>query len=394
MTKDLTLSAGMKYNERDNKTASNTYNFIDLGGKNRTAVNTPMSNRKTQVELAGDYRINQDNRVRLAYEYEKVERWCNNALANNAHGVVPTGYTYTTNSCVQIPETNENKLAASYKLKLNEALNLNAGYSYAKRNANVNATFYNPMQALTDGFENYGYRAFFDAGRNEQQIKLGANLQPTEKLSFGISGRYLYDQYNDSPLGVQNGDAFVANFDASYNYSDSSVLAAFASFQKRQRDLLSGNGRTPATVNTALWTNQLHDHDTTLGLSANQKGFWANKLDFAEALTYSMGSTVYNTQVPYSVGQACALANSTTALTCGSTPDIRNTTLSIGLNGSYHVDKASKVSLAYLYQRLHSNDYYYNAYQDGYTGTGYLPTNEQSPSYSVSVVTATYTYDF
>lgn len=389
-TKNLTLSAGMKFNERDNRTASNTYNFIDLGGKNRTAVNTPMSNRKTQVELASDYRINPDNRVRLAYEYEKIERWCNNALANDAQGVAPAGYTYTTHSCVQVPESNENKLAASYKVNVNEAVNFNAGYSFAKRNARVNDTFYNPMQALAEGFENYGYRAFFDASRNEQQIKLGANIQPTEKLSFGASGRYLIDHYEDSPLGVQQGSSLTGNFDATYNYSDKSAVSAFVSLQKRQRDLLSGGvTRTPITANTSLWTNQLYDKDTTLGLSAYQKGFLANKLDFAEALTYSLGNTVYKTQVPY-----LSTCSATTALTCGSTPNIVNSMLSIGLTGNYHVDKASKVSLAYMYQRLNSTDYYYNTYQTGYTATGVLATNEQAPSYSVSVVTATYTYDF
>ena len=388
-SKNLTLSAGIKYNERDNNTASNTYNFIDLGGKNRTAVNTPMSNRKTQVELAGDYRINQDNRVRLTYEYEKIDRWCNNALANNAQGQILAGISNTTHSCVQVPETNENKLTASYKLNVSEAINFNAGYSYAKRIADINSTFYNPIQSSNQGYENYGYRAFFDASRNEQQLKLGVNLQASEKLSFGISSRYLDDQYNDSPLGVQQGNSWKTNLDASYSYSENSIVSAFASFQRRQRDLLSGSARMATSANTNLWANQLFDNDTTLGLSATQKGFFANKLELAEALTYSLGSTVYQTQVPYS-----SVCSATTSLTCGSTPDIRNKMLSIGLSGKYQVDKFSKISLAYMFQRLNSNDYYYNFYQTGFTGTGNLPTNEQSPSYSVNVVTATYIYTF
>jgi MtrB/PioB family decaheme-associated outer membrane protein len=51
-TKELALSAGLKYDERDNRTPSNTYEtFGTIGGDIvGAAVNTPMSNKKTQLE--------------------------------------------------------------------------------------------------------------------------------------------------------------------------------------------------------------------------------------------------------------------------------------------------------------------------------------------------------
>jgi MtrB/PioB family decaheme-associated outer membrane protein len=392
-SKDLTLSAGFKYNERDNQTASNTYNFIDLGGKNRTAINTPMSNRKTQVELAGDYRINPTNRFHLAYEYEGIKRWCDNALANNSTGAATAGVTvgtvFSNGSCVQIPESDEHKISAGYKLNVSEALNFNAGYSYAKRNADVNSSFYNPMQADGEGYENFGYRAFFDASRNEQQLKVGLNWQANDKLNFGLSGRYLDDQYNDSPLGVQQGNTWSGNVDATYNYTENNTVSAYVSVQRRQRDLLTANGRFVTSLAPNKWTNQLNDDDTTFGLSANQKGLMGSKFELAEMLTYSLGRTGYSTQVPY-----LATCSATTSLTCGDTPDIKNKMLSVGISGHYQVDKSSQIALSYMFQKLDSNDYMYNFYQTGYTGTGNLPTNEQSPSYAVNVVTATYTYTF
>jgi MtrB/PioB family decaheme-associated outer membrane protein len=401
--KDLTLSAGFKFNERDNQTASNTYNFIDLGGKNRTAVNTPMSNRKTQVEIAGDYRIDPSNRLHLGYEYEQVERWCNNALANNTRGVAPTGYVYTANSCVQIPKSDENKVVAGYKLTVNEALNFNAGYSYAKRNSDINSSFYNPMQSINEGFENPGYIAFFDASRTEQLFKAGVNWQATEKLNFGLNGRYLDDQFNDSTLGVQQGNTWSTNLDATYSYSENGTASAYMSLQRRQRDLLSESGRLPtpgvlaatSTVGGGLWTNQLNDDDVTVGFSALQKGLMSGKLELAGALTYSINKSGYSTQVPYYIATAAApTCSSSASLTCGDTPDIKNKILSINITGKYQIDKSNKVTLGYLFQKLDSNDYLYNAYQTGYVGTGNLPTNEQLPSYAVSIVTATYTYTF
>lgn len=393
-SKDLVLGAGFKYNQRDNQTPSNTYNFIDLGGKNRTSVNTPMSNSKTQMEIAGDYRIDQNHRVHLGYEYEDVKRWCNNALANNTQGVAPAGYVNSVSSCVQIPESKENKLVASYKLKAGEAVNFNVGYSYADRKADVNASFYNPMQALAEGYEATGYRAFFDASRTEQLVKAGINWQANDKLSVGLNARYLDDNYSDSPLGVQKGNSWGTNLDATYGYSENGAVSAYMSVQKRQRDLSNLAGH--ALTGVQIWSNQLNDEDNTLGIAFKQKGLMAGKLELAGDLSYSVGKTAYSTQIPYAITTTAFITScaSSASLTCGSTPDIKSETTQFKLTGIYQLDKASKIAVGYMYQKLDSTDYYYNFYQNGYTGTGNLPTNEQAPSYSVNVVSVSYLYNF
>jgi MtrB/PioB family decaheme-associated outer membrane protein len=392
-SRDLALSAAFKYNELDDQTASYTYNYIDLGGKTRTSVNTPMSHRKTQMEIAADFRLSANNRLHLGYEYEDLKRWCNNALANTTQGVAPTGYVNSVSSCVQIPQSTESKLVASYKLKAGDAVNFTAGYTYAQRQADVNASFYNPMQALSEGYEATGYRAFFAASRNEQLVKAGVSWQANEKLGLSLSGRYLDDKYNDSPYGVQNGSSWSANLDASYNISDNSVVAAYASVQKRQRDLRNLAGH--ALTGTQVWTNQLDVEDNTVGLSFTQKGLMAGKLDLSGDLSYSLGTAGYSTQVPYFVPTAFAASClSTASLICGSTPDVRSETLSLKITGTYKLDKASKLAVGYTFQKLNSSDYYYNFYQTGYTGTGNLPTNEQAPNYSVNLLALSYIYNF
>lgn len=394
-SRNLVMSAGLKYNERDNRTASSIYKFLDLGGGAATSVNTPMSNSKAQMELAGDYRIDQNHRLHLGYEYEDVKRWCNNALANSTQGALAT---YISSSCVQIPESRESKIVAGYKLKAGEAVNFNAGYSYAKRNADVNPTFYNPMQAIApDGYENFGYRAFFDASRTEQLVKAGVNWQANDKLSLGLNGRYVDDKFDDSPLGVQNGNAWSTNLDATYSYSENGVVSGYLSVQSRQRDMLSGGTRSTLTMATKLWTNQLKDENNTLGVALTQKGLMAGKLQLSGDLSYSVGKTGYSTQVPYSIATTAIptlTCSDTQNLTCGSTPDIKTEVVTLKLTGIYQLDKASKVALGYMFQKQNSNDYYYNGYQNGYTPSGLLPTNEQAPNYSVNVVTVSYIYNF
>lgn len=48
----------------------------------------------------------------------------------------------------------------------------------------------------------------------------------------------------------------------------------------------------------------------------------------------------------------------------------------------------------YLYQRLKSSDYFYSAYQFGFTPTTLLPTNQQAPNYTVNTIFVAYRYSF
>jgi len=393
-TKDLLMSAGVKYNKRDNQTAAQRYKFIDLGGVNESSVNIPMSNSKTQLEVAGDYRIDKNHRLHLGVEYEDIKRWCNDALANSTQGALTT---YVSSSCVQIPESKENRLVAGYRLKAGDSVNFNTGYTYSDRAADVNATFYNPMQTNSQGYENYGYRAFFDASRKEQMLKAGVNWQADEQLGLGMNIRYLDDKYNDSPLGVQTGKAWTANWDASYNLSEEAVLSAYYSVQKRQREMLSGGTRSTLVAATNLWTNQLNDATNTLGIAFVQKGLMAGKLQLQSDLSYTTGATGYSTQVPYSIATTAIptlTCGDTQSLTCGSTPDFTNEVTTLRVTGLYTVDKSSKVSIGYVFQKQAVTDYYYNGYQNGYTASGVLPTNEQAPNYSVNVVSVSYIYNF
>jgi predicted porin len=137
----------LKYNERDNRTPSSIYGpFTSVAGDPfGTVVNTPLSNKKTQLELAGNYRIDKRQTIHVAYEYEAIKRWCNNSLANtfqsaDVSALYPTYY--TNSACVQSPESDENKLSANYKFKASNALSFNAGYTYARRIADLNNSLY------------------------------------------------------------------------------------------------------------------------------------------------------------------------------------------------------------------------------------------------------------
>jgi MtrB/PioB family decaheme-associated outer membrane protein len=362
-----------------------------------------MSNKKTQFELAGDYRIDRRQNIRLSYEYEKIDRWCDSSLSNNARGAGPGGAGgiaayYTTASCVEVPDSKENKLLGNYRLKATEDVSVTAGLAYAKRQADVNSGFYNPMQASNQGYELPAYRAFFDASRTEQLAKAGVNWQASEKLNVTLGSRYTHDNYDDSTLGVQEGHSWSANLDGTYSLAEKSTVSAYLSVQKRQRDLLNGVwSHATATFfppPAQTWLNTLDDNDTTFGLTVKQGDLMGGKLNLVGDLTYSVGKSTYSTSLNYTAAACTLSAPQTGGQVCGTLPDISSKLLQFKLTGDYALDKASKIVMGYIYQRLNSDDYYYNAYQMGYTATAMLPTNQQNPSYSASTLFAAYNYSF
>ena len=392
-TPALNLNVGFKYNERDNNTPVNTYQFVDIINEPLSVTTAPMSNKREQVDAVLTYRIDKRQRLDFGYSYDHIDRWCRSALANNAQGNLTgsatAGY-YTTASCAQVPKSTDNSLNLGYKLALFDRVSLNAGYTHSDRDATVNSSFYNPMQINAQGFENYGWLAWFQGSRREDLLKAGVTWQMTEKFNVGLNGRYAKDDYYDTTLGVQKGNSGSFNLEADYVANENISFGAYLSWQRRARDLLTSSAHNAMTPATTLWGNTLTDRDTSIGLYGKQK-MKGGRLQFTEDISYGEGRTNYYTTLVQNI--ASATGNS------GAPPDITSRLLQLRLIGSYAFSKASRLTFGYMYQRLRSNDYYYNGYQLGYAGndagrSSVMPSNQVSPNYSVNVVYLIYRYTF
>lgn len=389
----LGLGAAIKYDERDNRTSSATYSFLDIGGAKESSVNTPMSYRHTQFELTGDYAFPHAQALHVALGRDDMHRWCNNDAANNARGKLSAtnaGY-YTTSSCAQVPESSENKIAATYRAQATEAVRVRLTANYGDRSSTVNPSFYNPMQTNAEGFENFGYVAFFQGSRREQGGKASIDWQANKALDMSLSASAAQDHYGDT-LGVQSGHRDSVNLDANYQFSPTTTGSAFASWQHRSRDLLTANGRNAVAPLPNTWTNSLTDNATTVGLGFKETGLLHGRLELRGDLLYSLGVTSQRTDLNY-VSATCT-APSAAGYTCGSLPDIRSKTVQLHFSGAYQIDKQSAMLVGVAYQRLSADDYLYNYYQLGYTGATTLPTNQQSPSYSVYRLMVAYRFAF
>ncbi len=421
-TKDLALSAALKYDNRDNRTSSNIYNFFAISGGNiANYPNAPLSIKKWQAELAGDYRLDAKQKIRVAFNHDDTHRECNQYAVGGGTPAYASG-----TNCVTVFSTKEDKLSATYRLKANDGVNVNVGYGYSDRRSDRDLNARAPMIGLdgnataaaiasiaTGGItglnagEFRGFNPFFEASRKQNMLKAGANWQASDRLSVGVGGRYTDDNY-DTTYGMQKGHAWSLNLDTTYNYGEDGAISFYVSQQERTRDM-TNDQRSPlsaaaaatltavAIPSGATWSNSLKDTDTTIGLNVKQGGLMAGKLDLAGDLTYSLGKTAYNTALNYStttLAPGLLTCADPSIYTCVALPDITSRMLQFKLSGTYKLDKSSKLALGYLYRRLNSDDYYYNGLQTGFTPTSVLPTNQQAPSYSVNMIFASYIYSF
>lgn len=400
--KDLTLSGAFKYDERDNRTSSFIYNFFALdgtAGNSANYPNTPLSTRKMQADIAGDYRIKRDHYMRLSYGREQTERWCNQ-YAVNATYIAGT-------NCVVATDSAEDKLGASYRLKAIEDVDLKFDYGYNVRKTNsdtlARAAFISVRGggAGLNGGDFLGFYPYFNASRAQQLAKVTANWQATDKLTLGVSGKYTDDRY-DSYYGVTKGNSWSFNLDSTYSYSENGSVFGYATRQHRARDLLDQQATATATGTRVLvpvgstWTNQLKDDDVTLGLGFKQTQLMGGRLDITGDATHSVATSSYTTALNYLTYTTAPFVTclDPSILSCGALPDIKSTMTQVKLTGSYKLDKTSKISFGFIHRRLNADDFFYNGYQLGMGPTQVMPTNQQPGSYSYNLIATSYVYTF
>jgi MtrB/PioB family decaheme-associated outer membrane protein len=117
---NLTLSAGYRYDMRDNRTPVHTYGFYDnnnaptgsspfgylfpqftgLGQNFNLNANTPYSRHSNGINLDADYRLSSSQGVRVGFDATSTDRYCHNTWIQ----------------CADAPHSNENALHAEWRL--------------------------------------------------------------------------------------------------------------------------------------------------------------------------------------------------------------------------------------------------------------------------------------
>ncbi len=271
--KDLNFAASYKFDERDNHTPVSQYKFTDvdvIGTANNIRSNTPYSKKLQQGNLDANYSFAQGQWLKIGYEIQNIDRWCNG----------------TWTSCVDTGTTLENTGRIDYRGSFFDKINAKLGYAYSNRSAdNYNQdaawaasftspqamAFYNQISALgipawgpalgyPKGTVPYPYPSLFPnnntgysstlmssnpnspidiaglgrfntSARNRQNVNSRLDYQVTDKLSLGLNGDYRYDDYPQSAYGLQSQRTWSINFDTSYAFNEDFSGHVFYTFQ-------------------------------------------------------------------------------------------------------------------------------------------------------------------
>ena len=413
---DLNLTAAYKFEDRDNQTPIR--NFLttrsDTAGASTLFTNAPLNRRLQQVNLEADYRLGRGQSVRGEYEFQEIKR--------TADGE---------ENPFRADKTTENTLRLEYRKTLAETLTGRVAYSYGERRVkeyeqgNPQPTSPPaPLPAADPALT--GFEQFFLADRNRHKLRSQLNFQASDALSVQGTLDFNDDSYSKSQFGLKKSQSWVVGLDGAFAASETLSLNGFYTYEDMKMRLdslaiargltttilvphVSGPPCAPYTnvANTLpadyatdpcrQWSETQSDRVHTLGAGFKYTGLLAGRLALNGELTYArartpisvVGGTYYNAGVPSSpTGNVFIAATSF--------PSIDSEMVDLRLAGTYAIDKAASVRLAYWYRHLSSSDWAYDAYTNSALGVlalqGYLGPGITSPNYNLQVIGISYIY--
>lgn len=390
----LNLAAGYKYDDRDNRTPVNVYNYItadrDAGGTGTATnalrrTNTPLSStsHKTYADL--DYSLTKATKLKLGYDYHQV-----------SHTYEPT------------TKDVEHTIHADVKHKFTDTASGGVGYAYSDRDAST----YNGAAPLystyTPGYiatlclapnpgctglagssgktfpwlEAPPLRKFFLTDRKRDKLRAYANVAPTDSLDLYFGLDYREDRYPeaDSGFGLNKVNSWMGNLDAGVRFTGSVTGHAFATVEEYTTDQKGANITTSAfqtgAENNTLtpaqrWTVSVRDRIYTLGLGLKVKP--GGKYEWGGDLIHASS----NGATSFAAGAGVPV---------GPLPDLITRRTRLELFGRYDVQKDLSVNLKYIYERYHSTDWGYDPPLNLTSVGAVVGTNQISPTYNVHAI--------
>jgi MtrB/PioB family decaheme-associated outer membrane protein len=306
-TKQLTLAAAYKFENRDNRTPVNTYAFYDageiasttaspfsaafpgvtLGNNVNINANRPFSRRLNQLNVDADYAVARGHAIKVGGEYQMVDRSCSDTWI----------------SCTEAHKANESTLRAEWRFSAIENLEARVGLSAARRKVDYNenaflalvpmanvaptgapggATAYATLVAL--GLTGYGpvlglnpqppagsaqafyfplnnalsnalygnqnriselpgMRRYDQADRNRDKLRSSLNWQASETVSLQAGVDLNDDRYSHSVYGLKRANGHAVNLDGTLTPTETLSLTLYATAEQ-QRSRSAGNTYT------------------------------------------------------------------------------------------------------------------------------------------------------
>jgi len=303
----LTLAGGYRFYDFDNRTPELDFPghvVRDLGPVVADIrINAPYSYTKHNARLDGGYPLLSNLHFKLGYEWERWDR-------NPEHREVPT--------------SDENTLKTSFDFTPNDWLLLRAAYRRGWRsisNYNTQAHLAHVVQdiegevfALEAQGQSILLRKFDEADRTRDRVELLASITPLESLSFTATYSLIQDDFDNSPLGLQESMGWSLGGDLAY--SPFKWLSLFVNYMREEfrYDQLSRSRAVAGGVTLDFpdfnWRSKNTDTVDTYGAGADVS-LIPNRLNLRLSYSFSDADTIIRSFNPVTPTSGTAAQNLT-----------------------------------------------------------------------------------
>lgn len=399
-TTDLSWNLAYRYDDRDNKTPHDLYNYI--GGdsmnantgatSNRWRYNEPYSSKEESLKADLGYKLGMRTDLTAGLEHSKIER-----------------------TLSEVEENKETTAKIGLRTHFNDKVSGNLRLSRADRDGSAYHSNHPLTGSYVPGYYNTTtcvgntpagdpcwepwsnhpeLRKLYMADRIRDKVAVGLSATPNQAWILGFNINYQQDDYKNSDLGLTKNVIDNYTLDAAYLATPSMTLTAFYSHDRMKSD--QDNHRVTGTATTgarqdfatnpanAWWAKHRNSSDTFgLGL---RKTVIENRLDMGVDFLHSR--TKGEIDVGCAVGVACTGGAAPSAM-----PDLKTRLSTFSIWGNYALAKDKSIKVGYLTERYKAEDWAL----DGVTPTtlaNVITLNEESPNYRVHVVTVSLAYKF
>jgi len=345
VTDKLRVNASLRYNDRNNKTPSQVFDWVSTDVSAALARrNLPYSFTDKIAKLDADYRLTRRIRLGAGAEYAHKDR---------------------TNQ--EVDSNREESGWGQVRVHLLETLEFSLKGAHSERDASGFHLVPDIQPAENPLMSKYNM-----ADRSRDSGSFMLSYTPTERITIGLSGDLTRDRYSKSLLGLTASRQGSINADVAFLLNKATSLHAFAG-QEQIRSEQQGSQSNPMAAD---WFAENLDTVNTFGFGVKHQ-LIKDRLDVGA--DYVMNR---------STGEISIVSG-----TLSSFPDLKTSLDSVKLYADYRLKKELSLHAAYWYEHYNSKDWMRDGVNPD-TIPNVISLGMNSPDYAVNAVMMSLRYRF
>jgi MtrB/PioB family decaheme-associated outer membrane protein len=383
----LSLSAGLRYDDRDNRTPQDVFRPVRGDSQDQVAadsgrINLPYSFTELKGSVEARYRPFRRTTLLAGYERSEIDR-----------------------DFQEVTKTTEDTFRVGARVQPVDIASLSATYTRAERNSDLYvgtrpfAANHVPGAVDPDDpldFENHPLlRKFHLADRDRDQVSLRADVFPIPELTLGGAVVYSRDDYKNSVFGLNESRVQAYAIDVGVFPIPELSVTAFYNHDRFNTDQsgrsFRGGGNRALDVDNPDrdWFVDTRDRINTVGLNVElndigQRLDWVGDIGLTGKL--DLGFDVIHARSRSRMDVTSGPAFDTEPL-----PDLSTRLNSFGVYGRYQITPAASVRLGFVHERYSSRDFALEGVDPDTVGN-VLGLGQASPRYKVNWVTVGVAY--